>query len=190
MRKCIIAIAVIGLFLFAGGVFAQQQAGFKIAVVDVKKASDGYDKTKASLKKLEDEVAVKQKEADPKKKEIETLQKNYYQQATMLSEEARKAKEQELKAKIDEYQKYSTEIVKNLTEKERVMTDAIVTDIIVAAQAVGKEEKYDFVFDKKSVVLGGDDITDKVIKRLNEKKAEEKKLEPVKPEPVKLEDKK
>lgn len=182
MKKFVVVIAVVMLLAFTGSSFAQQ-ASLRIAFVDIKLASDSYDKTKASLKKLEDEVAAKQKEAEPKKKELESLQIAYRQQSAMLSEEAKRAKEQEIRSKTEEYTKYAQEIIKNIQDKERDLTDAIITDIMVAAQAVGKEEKYDLVFDKKVLLLGGEDITQKVIKRLNaakevvtpEKKPEEKK---------------
>lgn len=142
----------------------------KIGVVDMKKAFDEYEVTKTTIKKLKEEIAAKSDEASAKEKEILALRNTYIQQASLMSEEAKKAKEKEIAMKTEEYRKYYGEVSQNLIEKERKLTDDIINDIYNIVKIIAKENKYDLVFDRKSLLVGGEDITDKVIKKLNEKK--------------------
>src|SRR3989339_503324 len=79
-------------------------------------------------------------------------------------------KKKEIEEKSAVYQKRSQEIVNEFSKEEKNRTDVLVVDITVASEAVAKELKYDLLFDKKALVFGGEDITDKVIKRINAKK--------------------
>lgn len=164
--KKLMLLAVTLAFAFCGYAKAEEK---KIAVFDMKKVFDEYEKTKQFTKDLEKWGNDKKAEVEKKKKEIEDLMKSFYAQSGLLSDEAKKAKQKEIEDKTQSYQKESQEIIQAFSKQEKDKTEALVIDISVAAEAVAKELKYDLLFDKKALVFGGDDITDKVLKRINKK---------------------
>ena len=165
MKKVMLLVVTLA-FVFAGYVKAEEK---KIAVFDMKKVFDEYEKTKQFTKDLEEWGNTKKAEVENKKKEIEDLMKSFYAQSGLLSDEAKKAKQKDIEEKTQDYQKKSQDIIQEFSKQEKLKTDALVVDISVAAEAVAKELKYDLLFDKKALVFGGDDITDKIVKRVNKK---------------------
>ena len=164
--KKLMLLAVTLVFVLSGYAKAEEK---KIAVFDMKKVFEEYEKTKQFTKDLEEWGNTRKAEVEKKKKEIEDLMKAFYAQSGLLSDEAKKAKQKDIEDKTQDYQKKSQEIIQEFSKQEKLKTDALVVDISVAAEAVAKELKYDLLFDKKALVYGGDDITDKVIKRINKK---------------------
>jgi len=164
--KKLMVLAVTLAFALSGYAKAEDK---KIAVFDMSKVFNEYEKTKQFTKDLEEWGNAKKAEVEKKKKEIEDLMKSFYAQSGLLSDEAKKAKQKDIEEKTQDYQKKSQEIIQEFSKQEKIKTDALVVDISVAAEAVAKELKYDLLFDKKALVYGGDDITDKVIKRINKK---------------------
>src|SRR3989339_98724 len=167
MKKTVF-LAVVAAFVFCG--FAGAEEKLKIAVFDMAKVFKAYEKTEAFTKELEEWGNKKKSEVEAKKAEIEDLMKKFYAQSALLSDEAKKTKQKEIEEKSAVYQKRSQEIVNEFSKEEKNRTDVLVVDITVASEAVAKELKYDLLFDKKALVFGGEDITDKVIKRINAKK--------------------
>ncbi|MFH1074822.1 MAG: OmpH family outer membrane protein [Candidatus Firestonebacteria bacterium] len=167
MKKTVF-IAVAAAFVFCG--FAGAEEKIKIAVFDMKKVFDAYEKTGTFTKELEDWGNKKKSEVEAKKAEIEELMKKFYAQSALLSEEAKKTKQKEIEEKSADYQKRSQEIINEFSKEEKNRTEVLVIDITVASQTVAKELKYDLLFDKKALIFGGEDITDKVIKKINAKK--------------------
>ncbi|MEI6845535.1 MAG: OmpH family outer membrane protein [Candidatus Firestonebacteria bacterium] len=167
MKKAVILAGVMA-FVFCG--FAGAEDKLKIAVFDMAKVFNAYEKTGAFTKELEAWGNKKKGEVEAKKAEIEELMKKFYAQSALLSEEAKKTKQKEIEEKSAEYQKKSQEIINDFSKEEKNRTEVLVVDITVASEAVAKELKYDLLFEKKALVFGGDDITDKVIKNINTKK--------------------
>ncbi|OGF48115.1 MAG: hypothetical protein A2231_09105 [Candidatus Firestonebacteria bacterium RIFOXYA2_FULL_40_8] len=165
--KKIVLLAGVMAFVFCG--FAGAEDKLKIAVFDMKKVFDAYEKTVTFTKDLEAWGNNKKAEVEAKKAEIEELMKKFYAQQALLSDEAKKSKQKEIEEKSQVYQQRSQEIINEFSKEEKRKTDVLVVDITVASEAVAKELKYDLLFDKKALVFGGEDITDKVIKRINKK---------------------
>lgn len=171
--KKIMLLAGVMAFVLCG--FAGAEEKLKIAVFDMAKVFKAYDKTDAFTKQLEAWGNQKKSEVEAKKAEIEELMKKFYAQASLLSDEAKKAKQKEIEDKSAEYQKRSQEIINDFSKEEKTRTDALVVDITTASEAIAKEMKYDLLFDKKALVFGGEDITDKVIKKANDNYKNSKK---------------
>ena len=170
--KKLMLMAMTMAFVLCG--FAAAEEKLKIAVFDMKKVFDSYEKTIAYTKTLEAWGNAKKAEVEATKSEIEELYRNFSKQSGFLAEDAKKAKQKEIEDKSMSYQKKSQEIIAEFGKKEKESTDVLVIDITSASEAVAKELKYDLLFDKKALVFGGEDITDKIIKRLNDKYKEEK----------------
>lgn len=165
--KKIVLMVVAAAFVLSGYAKAEEK---KIAVFDMKKVFDEYEKTKIFTKELEDWGNTKKADVEKQKKDIEEKMKAYYAQQGLLSDDAKKVKQKEIQDMSEDYQKKSQEILGEFSKREKEKTDAIVVDISVAAEMVAKELKYDLLFDKKALVFGGDDITAQIIKKVNNKK--------------------
>jgi Skp family chaperone for outer membrane proteins len=144
--------------------------GKRIAVVDLKKVFENYNKTKDSTKLLEDEFGQKKKDLESKLKEIEGMRQSFQLQKTMYSSEKQKEEEKRITDAAKDFQIKYQEVLKATNDRQNALTDKLINEILEVIKAVYTEEKFDLVFDKKSLFFGGEEITDIVLKRLNEKK--------------------
>lgn len=121
------------------------------AVVDLGKVVDNYtaaQKVAADLKIKESELQKFLIDAQKKVKEAKTpVEKNNLE--NKLSEEFN------IKRNV---------FIKEQTEK----WDVIENNIFKVIEEFYKTKKYEMVFNKQSVIIGGTDITDELIKKLNE----------------------
>lgn len=163
----------IGGFLFCFlicGVVGVVDAQFKIAYVDVAKVFDEYKGTEKSKKDLERDFKLKQKEIQDERENIEKSRKEFDEQKLILSKDKAIEKESEIKSKIETLQKNVEDAKLELAKKEKKLTDEIVLEIYSVVKQIATKENYDYVFEKNSLLFGGENITEKVIKILNERK--------------------
>ncbi|MCX5776965.1 MAG: OmpH family outer membrane protein [Candidatus Firestonebacteria bacterium] len=165
MKKTVVFAAALA-FMYCGMAGAEEK--LKIAVFDMAKVFNSYEKTAVFTKNLETWGNKKKAEVEAKKTEIEELMRKFYAQSSLLSDEAKKTKQKEIEDKSTEYKNKSQDIIGEFGKKEKESTDILVVDITVAAEKVAKDLKFDLLLDKKALVFGGEDITAKVIKKINE----------------------
>lgn len=168
MGKIIKVLSLIVCFLILGKGVALAQ--FKIAYVDVAKVFDEYKGTEKSKKDLERDFKLKQSEIEVERESIEKLKKEFDEQKLILSKEKANEKENEIQKKIKVLQKHADEAKLELVKKEKKLTDEIVNEIYGVVKEIATRESYNYVFEKNSLLFGGDNITDKVIKILNKNK--------------------
>jgi outer membrane protein len=155
------------LALVAG--FTAPAWALRLAYVDVAEVFDQYEGTvtaKAELKK----------EADKKRKELEVQQNDLSKQIddlkaqkSVLPAAKYKDKEDKLKGQVQILQEQIQTVQEELAGKEKKKTKAILEEIRGIVRELAQEEKYDFILEKNALVFGGDDVTFKVLKRLNKK---------------------
>jgi Skp family chaperone for outer membrane proteins len=175
-RAGIILITTIVLCLFATTVLAGE-----VAFVDLDKALQLTSKGKETQKKLaamkdDFELKVRQREMDLRKQqeELET-QKN------VLSEDAFKNKMQEFQKGVMDYQQQAMEMQQKFDEYRVKQIRSFVKDMESVTQQIAKSAGYKIVILKvedvvttSSLVVYGDpgvDLTDLVVKKLNESSA-------------------
>jgi len=182
--------AVMMLLAFAGVCLAQQQpimpagaglpldaagmpnmAGMngKIAVVDLKVAFDGYSKTNVQKGKLEKEVDAEKQALKNMQEEVNKMLKDYYANKSIMNPAKTQEEENKIIAKQKELTTKLKESETKLQTRELGMTQEILEEILKAVDAVYKEGGYGYVFDKKSLLFGGEDITAKVKEKLEKK---------------------
>ena len=146
MKKMRLLITVLALTITA----SMANAVDTIGVANYKKIEAEYNYAKQVYKQIDDKILELQQfviDKDKQFKAIESpIQKKNFEEKT----------QKEFAAKRDALEKL--QIQKEEDIYNRVMT---------AARTVANERKIEAVFDKNAVFVGGADITDEVIRRLN-----------------------
>ena len=145
----LIALALTSLFVFA--TFSTAAPSKDFGVVDLNKVIDNYteaQKVAADLKVKENELQGFVEDAQKKVKEAKSPveKKNLEEKFS-----------EEFNIKRNAY-------VKSQSEK----WDTIESNILKGIQEIYTRKKLEMVFNKQSVIVGGTDITDELIKNLNE----------------------
>ncbi|OGI00177.1 MAG: hypothetical protein A2Y25_00320 [Candidatus Melainabacteria bacterium GWF2_37_15] len=145
----LIALTLISLFVFT--TFSTAAPSKDFGVVDLNKVIDNYteaQKVAADLKVKENELQGFVEDAQKKVKEAKSPveKKNLEEKFS-----------EEFNIKRNAY-------VKSQSEK----WDTIESNILKGIQEIYTRKKLEMVFNKQSVIVGGTDITDELIKNLNE----------------------
>ncbi|MBR1753441.1 OmpH family outer membrane protein [bacterium] len=149
MKKQFVTLLALGLLFGTTSVFAAETLSKGIAVVDVQKVV----MNSAKVKKLEQD-RIKQ-EQDLKKFLTDAKKK-----IDAESDETKK------KALQEKYNKEVSQKINSQRKDVATKTQNIETDILNAVQKHAKANGYDVVITKGSVLYGGDDITEEVIKQV------------------------
>ena len=137
----------------------------------------GHVNSQAIMQELPDyEAARKDLESykNDLTKELEMYQKlivefaqDYEANKALMSEDTRKRKETDLMERQQNYEKKAYEAENNLQQKEQQLLQQIMIKVNTAVQELAKKEGYDYVYEVTTLLYaGGDDISDKVRKKL------------------------
>ena len=144
----------------------------KIGYVDLARVFDEYQKTKEFDKSLEAKGAVKQSDRDKMVAEIKKLR----DEAELLSAKAKDDKQVGIDEKIKSLQEYDRTTRDGLRRERDGMVRDILKEIEVVIQDFGKAQGYSFIFNDRVLVYKseGNDLTNQVIKALNDSYAKKK----------------
>jgi len=184
MKKVFI-VFVASFFLavssYVSPIFSADEGKIKIAVVDLYKLlneSEGGKKAKTDLESL---IKAKQSLLDEKGKNIEKLRTDLEKQSAVMSPEAKKAKEEELEKLARDYQRLVSDAQTEVKKKEAELTSEILKDARELINKIAQEKGYSLVLEKADGLVlyysSNLDITDSLIKRLNELQKYSKKAE-------------
>ncbi|TFH57845.1 MAG: OmpH family outer membrane protein [Candidatus Zixiibacteriota bacterium] len=151
-------------------------AEVKIGVVDLQKAIASSKAGLESKAKMEVEIKAFEKKAEANYKELEKLRDELSNPSEIFKDEARAAKEKEFKQKSREYQLYETDHKEELRQLDSKLYNQLIQTFFLVAQEVAKQEGYDFVFERSSIVYVADaaDLTDKLVAAADSKLAKKK----------------
>ena len=153
MKKLILVASL----LLATSAFAE-----KIGVVDTQRVVSQFSITKAAQKDLEGQV--KRLENEARTKEI-TLQKEFVSlqaKGDKLTDAEKKAFEK----KSQDFQSFLNASQDKLNKEQMTKLKRIEDIYEKAVKKVAAEGKYDYVFEADALKVGGEDITDKVLKQM------------------------
>ena len=71
------------------------------------------------------------------------------------------------RARQEDMRQLEQSFLQELLNRQRELQQQLLSHVQQTIQAVAKQMKYDYVFDKSVVFFGGDDITEEVLKALN-----------------------
>ena len=152
MKKLILVASL----LLATSAFAE-----KIGVVDTQRVVSQFSITKAAQKDLEGQV--KRLENEARTKEI-TLQKEY----VALQSKGDKLTDAEKKAQ--DFENFMNSSQQKLNDQQIQKLKSIETVYNKAIQKVATEGKFDYILEADAVKIGGEDVTDKVLKAMEASK--------------------
>ena len=152
MKKLILVASL----LLATSAFAE-----KIGVVDTQRVVSQFSITKAAQKDLEGQV--KRLENEARTKEI-TLQKEY----VALQSKGDKLTDAEKKAQ--DFENFMNSSQQKLNDQQMQKLKSIETVYNKAIQKVATEGKFDYILEADAVKIGGEDVTDKVLKAMEASK--------------------
>ena len=149
----------------------------KIGVIDLQKVLETSSPGKsiqAELKKEKDKM-----ESDLKQKgsEIEKLGKRLELEAMVMSKEMREEKEREQRIKINDFKTLQKKYRTELQKIEVTLMNQLKADINGIVEEIGKKEGYLLIINKFGILYspGSIDITDDLIRKLNDKFEKSKK---------------
>ncbi|MBI3315927.1 MAG: OmpH family outer membrane protein [Candidatus Omnitrophica bacterium] len=173
MKKIALVFTVFLVFAmglgFAVPCFA---AGEKLGYVDLGRVFDEYQKTKNFDKSLEAKGAQKQTEREKMVAEVKKLR----DEAELLSSKAKEDKQVVIDEKIKTLQEFDRATRDSLRRERDTMVREILKEIETVIQSFGKSQGYTFIFNDRVLVYKseGSDLTQQVIKALNESRPSKK----------------
>ncbi len=149
----------------------------KIAVIDARKCiqqCDAGKKLYAVYKEKSDRI---EKDLNVRKNEIKRLQEELSKKQNALSDEAKREKEKELLRKQEDLRDQAREKEMAYQKEEGTAFQNLSNELFEVAKKIAVDEGYTLVLEAQSGVIyrnSNIDITDRVIKIYNEKKAKTK----------------
>lgn len=144
-------------------------AGDKVAYMDLGKIFDDYNKTKDLDKQLETKSNAKQGERDKMVAEIKKMK----DELDLAADKDKAKKQAAVEDKLKKLQNFDKESRDGLRKDRDDMARAILKEIKDTIDEIGKKESYKFILDSRAILFGNDadNLTDRVLKILNDKYA-------------------
>ena len=161
---------VIVLSLIALPVMAQNQPILKIGIVDADRIIKESVEMQKAYKDLQALVERKQNDLKRKQEEVGQLEDKYKTQASVLSSEARAQLEEKVRKGYVDLDKLREDSKIEIQSQENAALSKMEKKVGPIIGEIGKAESYSLILRKEAVVYMSEavDITDKIIKKLNE----------------------
>ena len=150
------------LLLIASVLLATSAFADKVGVVDSQRAFFQFSETKKAQQALEGQA--KKVENEARQKEV-ALQKEFVSlqaKGDKLTDAEKKAFEK----KSQDFQSFLNASQNNLNKEQMTKLKRIEDIYEKAVKKVAADGKYDYVFEADALKVGGEDITDKVLKQM------------------------
>lgn len=166
MKRTLLAVAVLALGFIPGTVEAQ-----KVGFVVSPKIFQEYPEAMEAQKRMQDLERPLQDSLTAMAQDIQVRIEEFQQKEGMMNEAAKRAATQEIQTMQRRATEWSEAKRRELIDKQEKILAPVRDKIKKAIEAVAKEEKYAFVFDKNETetLIYGDashDLTFKVLDRL------------------------
>ncbi len=170
-------IVVLMVWAALGGLFlspAKADEPMKIGSVDMQKALNFSNVGQEAKKLMSAEVEKMEKSFSGKQKELEKLKEDLEKRGMVMSENVRKEKERDYQTKLRDLQRMQRDYEDELRRKDRELTEKILKDVAAIVKKIGEERKYTVIVERNQPAIvyisNSLDLTEEVIKILNEKK--------------------
>jgi outer membrane protein len=152
-----------------GPALAQSSIGF----VSLERIMREAPAAQRAQKKLEQEFSQRGQELSKMAEQLKKIQGSLEKNALTMSESERQKREREFGDFNREFQRKQREFNEDLAQRRKEEFDAVLERANRAVKEIAEAEKLDVVFQNEQVVWASTriDITDKVIKALNESRA-------------------
>jgi outer membrane protein len=169
LKKLYLAIG-----LFYGVLSFPVTAEMKIGFVNAIKVMESAPQVERANSRLEKEFAPRQREIVNAQQDIKKIEERLAKDGAIMSETESNKLNRDLRDKKRELKRQQEEYREDYNIRRSEELDKLQKKIIEVIQVLAKEESYDFVLSDGGVVWASErvDITDKVLKRLNQQSRE------------------
>ena len=162
-------LVFVALSLLIGSTAAAAQS--KIGFVNTERVFRDAAPAVRAQKKIEQEFAKRDQEMQKTAEQIRKLQESLEKNAVTMSETERRTKEREFGELNKEFQRKQREFREDLNQRRNEELAAVLERANRTIKAIAESEKYDIIFQEAVYASPRIDITDKVIKALEDKPA-------------------
>lgn len=164
-----IFLAIAFGFAWIGSAAAADVA--KIGVVDLQRAVTTSDYGKSAQAEIKSERDKMLQELKTKGAEIEALGKQLERESMVMSKEKREEKEREFRIKQNDFRLLNKKNNQKMQDLQKEFFNSVVKDVFTLTEEIGKKEGYLLIMRSEGVMYSPStiDITDQIIKQLNEK---------------------
>jgi outer membrane protein len=154
MNTNVIAVSLFTLLsLFVSGQPLKAESAGKYGVVDMQSVILSVEEGKAARASLEKEIKAKESELTKKKEELDKLNKEWKEQAALLSEDARMKKQQDFQEKFMALRNQEMEFQSEIKRKEQKATQEIAIKVAQVVEKLARDKKLVAVFETNSAGL-------------------------------------
>jgi len=121
-----------------------------------------------ALKKIEKEFEKRDQDLQKMAKQIQSMQESLEKNAVTMSENDRRNKDRELADLNREFQRRQREFREDLNQRRNEELSTVLERANKAIKAIAEAEKFDIIFQEAVYANPRIDITDKVLKSLND----------------------
>jgi outer membrane protein len=164
------------LILFLGALWcgrADAADVAKIGIVNLQRIFETSNPGKSAQMEIKKQKDAMEQELKEKGAEIEQLKNQYERESMVMSKEKREEKEREARIKLNDFQSLQKRYRSELQDLEQKLGGNLRNEINEIVEEIGKKEGYLLIIRNETVMYapGSIDITDQLIKQLNEKHA-------------------
>jgi len=165
-------LAILAGILILGFVTARAEAQMKIGVVDLEKVFEQSEEGKKAQAALQKKVERIELELKSKQDELKTMEEQISTQGSLLSESAKFDKEKSYQDKLKDFKRLYEDYQSEMRQEQSKMNKTILDQFLGIIKAMGEREGYDLILEDNAVLHSSKkiDVTDQVIKSVNEKK--------------------
>jgi outer membrane protein len=149
----------------AAPAFAQE--AFRVGFVNTDRIFREAGTAKAAQAKLEQEFSRREKELNDLGASLKSLSERYEREAPTLSESQRQQRQKQLIDQDREFQRKRREYQEDLNARKNEELQQVLERANRVVKQVAEQEKYDLILQEAVYINPKHDITDKVIKALN-----------------------
>jgi outer membrane protein len=145
----------------------------KIGVVDLQRVMETSDAGKSAQTQIKQQKDKMEADLKGKGAEIEQIRQRLEREAMVMSKESREENEREARIKLNDFKTLQKKYRNELQQLEKRLVSQLRDDTIALVDEIGKKEGYLLIISRVGVLYSPNtiDITDQLIKRLNERYA-------------------
>ncbi len=166
---------VLGMVLFCFALTAFAYAQTKVGYVDVDRVTRKAKAVNQAMDSVQSDIETLQKQIDEKRQQIRDLEADVQRSEGVIAASEIEKKRKEIARLRNELDDLAYRAERKARELDATVFEPLMKRILFAIQDVAKENKYDIILRGEAVLYGstGADITDEVIRKLNEQAAAE-----------------
>lgn len=167
MKTLVLVFVALSMLIVNNGAFADVKIGF----VNTERVFRDAAPAVRAQKKIEQEFAKRDKDIQKMAEQVRKMQEDLEKNSVTMSDSDRRSKERELGELSKDFQRKQREFREDLNQRRNEELAAVLDRANRAIKAIAESEKYDIIFQEAVYASPRIDITDKVIKALDDKPA-------------------